>query len=427
MTDPAILFFAGLTGLAVGSFLNVCVARWPHRKSVVRRRSACPACAAAIRWYDLIPILSWLVLRARCRACVARISVCYPLVEGAAAAICAGMVLTRGVTLEAAGGSLFLLILLGIALTDARFYLIPDQFSVGGAAAGLALSVAPGGVTPESAALGAAVGFGGMWLVGAGGTWMLVRVNPGRLEAAGREHHDGRRRVRDTRVVRALAGPAGRLAACLPVAGAVVGWWGFGPAGALAAGAAAAAAAAVLVAWAEGLGGDSATSPATAHTPDDALAPATTHTPDDALAPAVADPLEDSATPAVAATPDDAHARAEADTATADAPAATSTLADAATPDDAHASPGAVMGGGDVKMMALTGAFTGPWGAVLTVFVATLCGILAYLALRLLAGSRQLIPFGVFLAVGAAVTLLYGDALLSWYLLLIGLPSPLVR
>jgi leader peptidase (prepilin peptidase)/N-methyltransferase len=83
-----------------------------------------------------------------------------------------------------------------------------------------------------------------------------------------------------------------------------------------------------------------------------------------------------------------------------------------------------VLGGGDVKMMALIGAFTGPWGAVLTVFLGALCGVLAYLALRLLLGTRQLVPFGVFLAVGGAITLWWGEALLSWYLALTGLPSP---
>ena len=72
-------------------------------------------------------------------------------------------------------------------------------------------------------------------------------------------------------------------------------------------------------------------------------------------------------------------------------------------------------------MMALVGAFTGPWGVVLTVFLGALAGLLAYLKLRLLTGTRQLLPFGVFLAVGAAITLWWGEALLDWYLQLAGL------
>ncbi|MCY3704101.1 MAG: prepilin peptidase [Gammaproteobacteria bacterium] len=348
MTDPVVLALAGLVGLALGSFLNVCVARWPRGRSVVRPRSACQPCSARIRWHDQIPVLSWLLLRGRCRQCGARVSLSYPLVETAAAAICVLVVLTRGVSLEAAAAAFFLLVLLGITLTDARLYLIPDQFSLGGAAAGLALSLAPGGITPGSATTGVVVGFGGMWLVGAAGTWVLARARPDRLEEAGREHAQGRRRARDAPGVRVLARPPSQLAALLPTLPVMVlvGWW-FGPVGVAAAVAASVAGLAVLVAWVEGLGEDA-----------DSTAPVT---------------------------------------------------------------PGAVLGGGDVKMMALVGSFTGPWGAVLTVFLAALAGILAYLKLRLLLGTRHLVPLGVFLAVGAAITLWWGDAVLAWYLRLSGL------
>ena len=74
-----------LLGLAVGSFLNVVVSRLPAQRSLVRPRSACPACGAAIAWHDNIPILSFLMLRARCRACEIRISWRYPLLEAATA------------------------------------------------------------------------------------------------------------------------------------------------------------------------------------------------------------------------------------------------------------------------------------------------------------------------------------------------------
>jgi leader peptidase (prepilin peptidase)/N-methyltransferase len=73
---PAFLF-----GLLMGSFLNVCISRLPRHESVVKPRSRCPECGAAIRWYDNIPILSWIFLRARCRDCKATISWRYPLVE----------------------------------------------------------------------------------------------------------------------------------------------------------------------------------------------------------------------------------------------------------------------------------------------------------------------------------------------------------
>lgn len=365
MTDPVALFLGGLIGLALGSFLNVCVARWPRGASVVRPRSACPTCSAAIRWHDQVPVLSWLLLGGRCRRCGVRVSLCYPLVEAAGAAICVLAVLTCGLSLEAATSGFLLLVLLGIALTDARLYLIPDQFSLGGAAVGLALSLAPGGVTPGSAAAGAAAGFGGMWLVGAGGTWVLARTRPGRLEAAAREHDQGRRRTRDARAVRILARPRNQLATVLPALPVMVlaGWW-FGAVGVAAAVAGGAATLAVLVAWVEGLGVEADAGPP-AH-------------------------------PAVPARADEA----------APAPVA----------------PEAVLGGGDVKMMALVGAFTGPWGVVLTVFLGAFAGVLAYLKLRLLLGTRQLVPLGVFLAVGAAITHWWGEALLDGYLRLSGLP-----
>jgi len=399
--DPVVLSLAGLVGLALGSFLNVCVARWPRRRSVVRPRSACPACTTTIGWYDQIPVASWFLLRGRCRSCRAGVSLCYPLVEAAGAAICVLVVLTRGLGLEAAGAGFFLLVLLGIALTDARQYLIPDQFSLGGAAVGLALSLAPGGITPGSAAAGAAAGFGGMWGAGAVGTWLLARTRPGRLEAAAREHDRGRLRARDARGVRFLTRPPGQLAAVLPVLPVMVlvGWW-FGPVGVAAAVAASAAGMAVLVAWVDGLGMD-ADAPARAF-------PA---------GPAPAEPghLEASA-------PTDNPAHLEAPT-PAEAPGRLEDPTPAEDPAHAPVAPETVLGGGDVKMMALVGAFTGPWGAVLTVFLGAFAGLLAYLKLRLLLGTRQLVPLGVFLAVGAAITLWWGDALLDWYLRLSGLAS----
>lgn len=83
MRRAALAVFAGLIGLAVGSFLNVVIYRVPRGESVSRPRSRCPACGTTIAWYDNIPVVSWLVLRARCRHCGAPISARYPLVEAA--------------------------------------------------------------------------------------------------------------------------------------------------------------------------------------------------------------------------------------------------------------------------------------------------------------------------------------------------------
>ena len=71
--DAAVAAFALVPGLALGSFLNVVAARLPERRSLVRPGSACGSCATAIAWYDNVPVLSYLLLRGRCRACGARI------------------------------------------------------------------------------------------------------------------------------------------------------------------------------------------------------------------------------------------------------------------------------------------------------------------------------------------------------------------
>ncbi|MBI2403528.1 MAG: prepilin peptidase, partial [Gemmatimonadetes bacterium] len=74
---------AGLVGSLIGSFLNVCIVRLPLEQSVVRPRSRCPRCGRPIAWFDNVPVLSWLILRGRCRHCRERISVQYPVIEAA--------------------------------------------------------------------------------------------------------------------------------------------------------------------------------------------------------------------------------------------------------------------------------------------------------------------------------------------------------
>ena len=176
---------AGLFGLIIGSFLNVCTLRWPKEESVVTPRSRCPKCGELIRWYDNIPVLSWIVLRGRCRHCSAPVSVQYPLVELATGLMWAGIFATHGATGEALRGATFLTILFGISISDARFYIIPDEFSIGGSVLGVGLSFLPGGPTWLDAALGGAVGFAVLWLVGVLGTRLIKRLSPGRLEEAG--------------------------------------------------------------------------------------------------------------------------------------------------------------------------------------------------------------------------------------------------
>jgi leader peptidase (prepilin peptidase) / N-methyltransferase len=247
--DPLLWGFAAVVGAAIGSFLNVCVHRWPEDKSVVSPPSSCPGCGTRIRWHDNVPVLGWLLLRGRCRACGVGISVQYPLVELMTASLWVAAVARFGLSWQALATALFFTILLGIALTDARTYIIPDEFTLGGLVIGLALSFTPGGITPVQSLAGAALGFGLLWLVAVVGEWMFRK-------------------------------PA--------------------------------------------------------------------------------------------------------------------------------------MGGGDIKMMAMVGAFLGPIGVVLTIFLGALIGSLIFGPISLRTG--KLVPFGIFLALGAAITEPWGDAITQWYL-----------
>jgi len=251
---------AGVLGLALGSFLNVCSLRWPMDESIVRPGSRCPGCGTPVRWRDNVPVLSWLVLRGRCRACGMPISVQYPLAELATGLVWAETVWAQGPSPEALRGAVFLTVLLGIALSDARFYIIPDQFSWGGMALGLGLAFLPAGITPLQSALGLAIGLGVLWLVGVGGTWLIERLRPGRLEEA----------------------------------------------------------------WVS-----------------------------------------------------------------------------------------SALGGGDVKMMGMVGAFLGVWGVATTLFLGSVVALLVFGPISAL--TKRLIPLGIFLAVGGAFSYVWGEALLDWY------------
>ncbi|HET7427535.1 MAG TPA: prepilin peptidase, partial [Gemmatimonadales bacterium] len=249
--SPVLVAYAGVIGAAIGSFLNVCILRWgaEPKQSVVRPPSRCPKCGSGLRWFDNVPIVSWLVLRARCRGCGEPISPMYPLVELATALVWAFMVWRFGFGLDALRGAVFATILFGIAMTDARAYIIPDEFSLGGLALGILFALLAGRQALGTALLGAAVGFGLLWLVAVAGEWIFKQE---------------------------------------------------------------------------------------------------------------------------------------------------------------------AMGGGDIKMMAMVGAFLGWQGTLLTVFLGALIGSLIFVPLSLM-GHKRLVPFGIFLAVGAAATYMVGPAVLHWY------------
>jgi leader peptidase (prepilin peptidase)/N-methyltransferase len=113
--------------LALGSFLNVIAARVPQRRSIVSPASACMSCSAPIAWYDNVPVVSYVLLRGRCRSCRAPIGLLYPAVELSAALLVAGCVLAFGVTLDALVGALFCCVLVAISAIDLRHRIVPNR------------------------------------------------------------------------------------------------------------------------------------------------------------------------------------------------------------------------------------------------------------------------------------------------------------
>jgi leader peptidase (prepilin peptidase) / N-methyltransferase len=270
IADFWLTVLAGGLGAILGSFLNVCVYRLPRDESVVRPRSRCPGCGAMIAWYDNIPVVSWLLLRGRCRHCHTRISVQYPLVEATVALVWAAAMMRLGPTAQALSAAVFVTLLVGILLTDAQHFLIPNEFSLGGLGAGLALSFVTD-IGPLRAALGAATGYALL-----GGVKAVGDLALGKGWIGGKE-------------IRATLGDN--------------------------------------------------------------------------------EPITS-------------------------------------------------MGGGDVKMMAMIGAFLGWQGVLLTVFLGALAGTIVYLPF-MFRKQKPLVPFGIYLAIGACVTLLFGSRLVAWYAALV--------
>jgi leader peptidase (prepilin peptidase)/N-methyltransferase len=125
--DAAAALLVLAPGLALGSFLNVVAARLPLRRSIVSPASACMSCGRRIAWYDNVPVVSWLLLRGRCRRCSAPIPWVYPAVEVATAALVAGCVLAFGVSLDALVAAFFCAVLVVVSATDLAHRIIPNR------------------------------------------------------------------------------------------------------------------------------------------------------------------------------------------------------------------------------------------------------------------------------------------------------------
>jgi leader peptidase (prepilin peptidase)/N-methyltransferase len=125
--DAALAALALAPGLALGSFLNVVAARVPLKRSLVSPGSACMSCSAPIAWYDNVPLVSWLVLRGKCRSCGARIGWIYPAVELVSALLVAACVFELGLSLEAAIAAFFCCVLVAISAVDLEHRIVPDR------------------------------------------------------------------------------------------------------------------------------------------------------------------------------------------------------------------------------------------------------------------------------------------------------------
>ncbi len=139
--DLALAALVSALGLALGSFLNVCIYRLPRELSVVRPASACPHCHHAIAFYDNIPVLSWLALRGRCRHCKAPIAPRYLFVELLTAALFLACYSHFGWTLATLKYCVFGFLLLGLIFADAETHLLPDLLTLTGLGAGLLFSL----------------------------------------------------------------------------------------------------------------------------------------------------------------------------------------------------------------------------------------------------------------------------------------------
>jgi len=183
------LFLAGLAGLLIGSFLNVCIFRLPRDLSVVQPRSFCPECEKTIAWYDNIPLVSYVALGRKCRNCGTRIPLRYPVVELSTALTFVLVAKYLGVTLAAAKFAIFGASMIALIATDIEERILPDEFTLGGTAAGILLAFfvpleygfghmlvpvawGEGMRSLAESLIGAGVASGSIWFVG----WLYEKI-----------------------------------------------------------------------------------------------------------------------------------------------------------------------------------------------------------------------------------------------------------
>ena len=168
-----------IIGAMVGSFLNVCICRLPKGESIITPRSHCPQCQTLIRFYDNIPLLSYLFLRGKCRSCRAPISIQYPIVEGVTALASLVLFLKFGLSWEYLVYFLFLSALIVITIIDLYHQIIPDGISLPGVGIGLLASLVLPHLTFLNSLTGVLLGGGSLFLVATLYQWLFKREGMG--------------------------------------------------------------------------------------------------------------------------------------------------------------------------------------------------------------------------------------------------------
>lgn len=163
--NTVMILFSLLFGLAFGSFLNVCIYRIPLKKSIIFPPSSCPNCEHRIKFYDNIPVFSYLLLRGKCRNCHTHIPIHYPVVELLTGLLSMALFIRYGLSYQYILSFLFLIALLLISFIDLHHQIIPDILSIPGIFAGIAVSFIPGHLTWPDSIIGAVGGGGILYLI----------------------------------------------------------------------------------------------------------------------------------------------------------------------------------------------------------------------------------------------------------------------
>jgi leader peptidase (prepilin peptidase) / N-methyltransferase len=179
MTDIMLQVYVLGVGAVIGSFLNVLIYRLPKNLKFVTGRSHCPQCGKLIRWYDNIPVISFLILRGKCRECHHGISWRYPLVELLTAAFFLLAFRIYGFSPQTVIVSVFFCLLLGVTVIDFQFYIIPDKITIAGMILGLAASFVSPTVRPLDAVIGMIAGGASLYLLAVVGDFLFKKESLG--------------------------------------------------------------------------------------------------------------------------------------------------------------------------------------------------------------------------------------------------------